>query len=66
MMDNFALCLFSDLCGAEKIEGYPSIKYYHFGNYVVDYEKSRTSEDFISFFDQLPSSRSTEEKRDEL
>jgi hypothetical protein len=44
------------LCEAEKVQGYPTIKYYNFGSHGKDYENPRTSEDFISFFDQLGAS----------
>lgn len=56
---------FTDLCEKENVNGYPSIKYYKFGSYAMDYKNSRTSEDFTSFFDQLPLS-STADKKEEL
>jgi hypothetical protein len=53
------------LCGTENVQGYPTIKYYNYGSYAMDFENSRTSDGFISFFDQLPSS-STTDKKEEL
>ena len=57
---------FSDLCEKENVNGYPSIKYYKFGSYAMNYKNSRTSRDFATFFDQLPSSSSTVDKKEEL
>ena len=64
------LILFIDLCGQGKVEGYPTIKYYHYGSYVTDYDKSRTSEDFLLYVSEPPShsaepSQSKEELWDE-
>ncbi|XP_028394335.1 probable protein disulfide-isomerase A4 isoform X1 [Dendronephthya gigantea] len=56
----------TELCGKENVSGYPTIKYYNYGRNTVNYENSRTSEDFLSFFDQFSSTASTSNKKEEL
>lgn len=62
-----------DLCDKQGVSGYPTIKYYKFGTFLLEYDGDRTEEDFVAFMkappqplppDQ-PSSR-PEDKRDEL
>lgn len=40
---------FIDICKIEKIDGYLIIKFYSDGNYMVDYNEDRKSENFYNF-----------------
>lgn len=63
----YSHALFLVLCGKENINGYPTIKLYQFGNFAMDYEKSRTGGEFVSFLDNVPTSTtSTSPGKEEL
>lgn len=40
---------FIEICKIEKIDGYLIIKFYSDGNYMVDYNEDRKSENFYNF-----------------
>lgn len=50
------LCLFfnTDLCDKQGVNGYPTIKYYKYGAFVVEYDGDRTEEDFLAFMKAPP------------
>ena len=55
------------------MNGYPTIKYYRYGAFVVEYDGDRTEEDFLSFMKSPPNplppdqpDSNQDEKRDEL
>lgn len=63
----------TDLCDKQGVNGYPTIKYYKFGAFVVEYDGDRTDQDFVSFMmsppHPLPPDQPESEpdaKRDEL
>ncbi|XP_058964969.2 probable protein disulfide-isomerase A4 [Pocillopora verrucosa] len=63
----------SDLCDKQGVNGYPTIKYYRYGAFVVEYDGDRTEEDFLSFMKSPPNplppdqpDSNQDEKRDEL
>lgn len=50
------LCLFfnTDLCDKQGVNGYPTIKYYKYSAFVVEYDGDRTEEDFLAFMKAPP------------
>ena len=56
------------------MNGFPTIKYYTFGNFVVEFDRPRTVEGFAAFMSQPPrpvppekaDGKNTEDTRDEL
>ena len=50
------LCIFfnTDLCDKQGVNGYPTIKYYKYGSFVVEYDGDRTEEDFLAFMKAPP------------
>lgn len=43
-----------DLCDKQDVNGYPTIKYYKFGSFLVEYDGNRTEEDFVAFMTSPP------------
>ncbi|XP_078376471.1 putative protein disulfide-isomerase A4 isoform X1 [Oculina patagonica] len=63
----------SDLCDKQGVNGYPTIKYYRFGAFVVEYDGDRTEQDFMAFMKAPPHplppdqpDSKPDDKRDEL
>lgn len=63
----------SDLCDKQGVNGYPTIKYYRYGAFVVEYDGERTAADFLSFMKSPPNplppdqpDSKPDDKRDEL
>lgn len=42
------------LCNSEDVSGYPTLKHYYYGEFVVEYDGDRVSEDFILFMEDPP------------
>ena len=51
------LSLFSDLCSAEEIQGFPTIKLYVKGKYLSTYEGGRSAKDFLNFVNNAPAAK---------
>lgn len=69
----FDISPLTDLCDKQGVNGYPTIKYYRYGAFVVEYDGDRTEEDFLSFMKSPPNplppdqpDSNQDEKRDEL
>ena len=43
------LFFFSDLCLQQDVSGYPTFKFYRHGHAVVEYDGSRSKDDFIEY-----------------
>jgi len=63
----------SDLCDKQGVNGYPTIKYYRYGSFVVEYDGDRTEQDFLAFMKAPPNplppdqpDSKPDDKRDEL
>lgn len=63
----------SDLCDKQGVNGYPTIKYYRYGAFVVEYDGDRTEQDFLAFMKAPPNPLPPDQpddkpvdKRDEL
>ncbi|XP_077996871.1 protein disulfide-isomerase A5-like [Glandiceps talaboti] len=51
----------TDICDAQEVRGYPTLKLFTNGKYNKDYDGSRSEKDFIDFMAKLPSQTSREE-----
>jgi len=63
----------TDLCDKQGVNGYPTIKYYKHGAFVVEYDGDRTEQDFSAFMQAPPNPLPPDQpdskpdgKRDEL
>lgn len=74
LTSNWLVFVFSaDLCDKQGVNGYPTIKYYKFGTFLLEYDGDRTEEDFVTFMTSPPQplppdqpDSGPEDKRDEL
>ena len=48
------------LCDQHEVNGYPTIRYYHYGQFVVEYDGARETEDFTMFMEEPPKPLPTE------
>ena len=55
--------LFVDLCDDQKVSGFPTIKYFNYGENAVEYEGQRKAKAFIAYMTNPPKAA---EKREEL
>ena len=54
LMTEFVCFCFADLCKDKGVSGYPTLQYFHKGNFVEIYKGGRTKPDFVKFFESPP------------
>ena len=50
----------SDLCTAEEVKGFPTIKLYVKGRFLTEYNGGRTSKELLDFVNNAPTLRKEE------
>lgn len=73
LVHNWRLLFCLDLCDKQDVSGYPTIKYYKYGAFLVEYDGNPIEEDFIAFMTSPPQplppdqpGSDAEDPRDEL